>query len=757
MLTQFTNHKTYGDSYKKLKAVQLMGLPYGPDLPTITDEHEAGSLFYLTTDELVYKCNGLIWDSNWGAATGPNGETRVVSGTATWSGVGLVYNGSEFVVKILGQTVPALAQNVTLDPADATFPRRDVLFVDNTGVFGKITGTPSAAPVKPQVDTNTQIEITDVLINAGSLTPSNVTQEVFYDEGSEATNASNIPSINFAYATAPLSGAVSTYAPAFTNGLFFSYQRASTFLATNFGFVMFNVWIPSTYTASTYFSVYLYNGAVPTTNAVNVTSGNYGFTRTVTGVWQSIVIPITAFGLITNTFDKIYIRTNGAHATGFKVDYVRMQTGQSGAGGTNSGVRSFNLRQDHVMPLAGDYTSAMVTEATNLYFTQARVLATVLTGFVTNNAPIAATDTILQAFNKAQGQIDALIGGGSAYLPLAGGALAGFVTVHADPVNANHIANKNYVDNRLVNISWKDEVQMASTGNLALTGLQTIDGRVGVANDRVLAKDQTDPKENGIWVMAAGAWARAADANTSARLFHATVVVGEGTLNGNKHWTNNNTAAPVIGVDNITFAPISTGGGTYTNGTYLSLVGNVFDIDFATFSTSQITEGAKLFFTNARAIAATLTGYSAGAGTVSAADTILQAIQKLDGNIAAMTGRIYPYANLAAFPVTGVGGRLYYDIALDKYHKWNGTTYPEFGAGGGGGGTWGTITGTVASQTDIQDATLQGSYTAVAGTVVLGDTLKQAIQKIDANAAAAAAQVVTAKVGNLLYLSLNAR
>lgn len=50
-------------------------------------------------------------------------------------------------------------------------------------------------------------------------------------------------------------------------------------------------------------------------------------------------------------------------------------------------------------------------------------------------------------------------------------------------------------------------------------------------------------------------------------------------------------------------------------------------------TTSHITEGSNLYFTNGRVIASTLTGYTSGAGTVSSADTILQAIQKLNGNI----------------------------------------------------------------------------------------------------------------------------
>ena len=60
-----------------------------------------------------------------------------------------------------------------------------------------------------------------------------------------------------------------------------------------------------------------------------------------------------------------------------------------------------------------------------------------------------------------------------------------------------------------------------------------------------------------------------------------------------------------------------------------------FDSALAAKSTTNISEGTNLYFTNARAIGATLTGYTSGAGTISASDNILQAIQKLNGNVVA--------------------------------------------------------------------------------------------------------------------------
>lgn len=66
-------------------------------------------------------------------------------------------------------------------------------------------------------------------------------------------------------------------------------------------------------------------------------------------------------------------------------------------------------RTGTVAAVSGDYNTSQVTESGNLYFTVARALASALTGFSANNAVIVATDTILAAFGKAQGQINALL------------------------------------------------------------------------------------------------------------------------------------------------------------------------------------------------------------------------------------------------------------------------------------------------------------------------------------------------------------
>ena len=63
-------------------------------------------------------------------------------------------------------------------------------------------------------------------------------------------------------------------------------------------------------------------------------------------------------------------------------------------------------------------------------------------------------------------------------------------------------------------------------------------------------------------------------------------------------------------------------------------------------TTSDIAQGTNLYFTNSAAINSVLTGYVSGAGTVAATDSILQAIQKLNGNISSFLSSSLTSANI---------------------------------------------------------------------------------------------------------------
>lgn len=126
-------------------------------------------------------------------------------------------------------------------------------------------------------------------------------------------------------------------------------------------------------------------------------------------------------------------------------------------------------------------------------------------------------------------------------------------------------------------LSWKQEVMCATTANITLSGLQTIDGYTTLAEDRVLVKDQSTASQNCIYIAKTGSWVRATDCDSTSEIVSATVQVRFGTTNKDTQWSCSNTNQPVIGTDSITFVQIN-GGATYTNGSGLTLSGNVFSI-----------------------------------------------------------------------------------------------------------------------------------------------------------------------------------
>ncbi len=85
------------------------------------------------------------------------------------------------------------------------------------------------------------------------------------------------------------------------------------------------------------------------------------------------------------------------------------------------------------------------------------------------------------------------------------------------------------------------------------------------------------------------------------------------------------------GIVNLTTSNISEGSNFYYTQTR-------FNTAFTAKSTTNLAEGTNLYYTNARTIASTLTGYASSSGTISSTDTILQAIQKLNGNAASLIG-----------------------------------------------------------------------------------------------------------------------
>lgn len=131
------------------------------------------------------------------------------------------------------------------------------------------------------------------------------------------------------------------------------------------------------------------------------------------------------------------------------------------------------------------------------------------------------------------------------------------VVLKIDP--AIVLATREYVDSQIVEamvkMDFKHSVLVATTANIVLSGVQTIDGALLPADARVLVKNQTVAKENGLYVVSStGVWKRTQDADSSVEVTPGLFVsVETGNVNGDSVWQLVTDAPIVLGTTALAF------------------------------------------------------------------------------------------------------------------------------------------------------------------------------------------------------------
>jgi len=137
---------------------------------------------------------------------------------------------------------------------------------------------------------------------------------------------------------------------------------------------------------------------------------------------------------------------------------------------------------------------------------------------------------------------------------------------------------KAYVDSVAQGLNVKSSCAVATTANITLSGEQAIDG-VTTSASRILVKDQSTASQNGIYVTAAGAWARATDFDDPQEVASSFVFISGGTAGADTGWVCTNEPESVaVGTDSITFSQFSDAG-HITAGTGLTKSGNSININ----------------------------------------------------------------------------------------------------------------------------------------------------------------------------------
>ncbi len=347
--------------------------------------------------------------------------------------------------------------------------------------------------------------------------------------------------------------------------------------------------------------------------------------------------PVTTAGSITLALADDLAAVEGLSGTGIAVRTAANTWTNRSVAGTAGDITVTN--GDGV---AGNPTFALdtVTQASSGDFVKVTLDTK---GRVTGNTAVLAAD------------ITGLIDG--TYLELAGGTMAGsiviptgeVITITDAPVDGTDAANKAYVDAVAAGLSWKQAVVAGTTGNITLSGEQTIDGVAVVTGNRVLVKDQTDATENGIYVAAVGAWARAADFDSLAPIDEingAAVFVIQGTANAGSGWVVVSDVV-TIGTSDIDWTQFN--GAGLTAGVGLEQVGNALNVRLGAgigqLPSNEV--GIELFAPTTGAIILTEDG------TTRSTDTAAELHLLLDGSTLTQGASGLRVADNVALPGTG--------------------------------------------------------------------------------------------------------
>ncbi len=197
------------------------------------------------------------------------------------------------------------------------------------------------------------------------------------------------------------------------------------------------------------------------------------------------------------------------------------------------------------------------------------------------------------------------------------------------------LATKEYVDGR----DFKESVIAATTANITLSGLQTVDGVSLAVNDRVLVKNQNTASQNGIYLVKSGAWIRDYGADNSLELTpNLFVIVEKGTANADSGWMLITDGPITVGTTGLTFKQML-GDWQPLDATLTALSGITTAADkliYSTgadqFATTNLTEFARTILDDEDAATARATlGVSIGS-QVQAYDATLAALAALTGS-----------------------------------------------------------------------------------------------------------------------------
>lgn len=281
------------------------------------------------------------------AATGPNGN-QLISGGASYSGTGLVFDVSFLEYRIAGIEYTADPTQVTLAAADPTFGRFDAIVADEDGVVSVLTGTPASEPLTPSIGDDVVL-VQYVALGPGATSPT-VTSVIIYNDGSAPNwtpgvsgTGATFPTADFTSTTPnPFIGSECTLMTfnRYSTGRYIKYTAPAPVNRADYAVLTFRIWLFDDLSTIDNglgrqpFVRLMGSGANELLGSIYLTS--WGLQRNLTNTWQLISIPMNVFVTNPSVDDIAMFRIHCVEYldnalsipdTQIAIDDVRLQTG----------------------------------------------------------------------------------------------------------------------------------------------------------------------------------------------------------------------------------------------------------------------------------------------------------------------------------------------------------------------------------------------------------------------------------------------
>jgi len=286
----------------------------------------SGATIFTTSDNVFWVRNGTA--TAWlkiGSNVSPAGTDCSLIGGIVTPATGLTFDITMASYCISDTPHVYSGGQITLDAADASLPRIDVIGLDNTGNAFKITGIPATDPAVPQVDPSTQLYLTHVYISAGATAPTGVSSYTIWDENTEWTGSATGVTVDFNNTSTVYHLTKSTDVGIHTTNDLVSYAGSGVHLQ-GYNVVKFFINLKSAMPANRNISIGLFTNSQPMTNYLTLGAA-HGFNKSLVGQWQVVSVPLTDFNYLSESpLTGLKFRIQGAGA-GFYLDWITLHGG----------------------------------------------------------------------------------------------------------------------------------------------------------------------------------------------------------------------------------------------------------------------------------------------------------------------------------------------------------------------------------------------------------------------------------------------